>query len=265
MIEYMVRCEPNKITFEGEIARCKDCIHHQDCEIEFVAQASTKFYFSCGEKQVTGKLNNPDDSLLTEESKACKEQKSKVYRGEAEVTDTDLISRAKVLGYIDRVKNIGLGKHKSLEYIRKYVDCMDLAKGIDADLISRQAAIEALCRECTPVGECGADCPEVEVLRKLPPVEPKPVCEDCIDRYAVLAELDPQSYEYKVVKELPSVEPKRPKGEWVEYIDEMNGGRYGRCTSCNKSTLNAVSYDLDGQRYIMDFCPKCGADMRGDK
>lgn len=41
------------------------------------------------------------------------------------------------------------------------------------DFISRQAAIDALCRECTPVGECGADCPEVEVLRNLPPVEQK--------------------------------------------------------------------------------------------
>ena len=34
-------------------------------------------------KQVTGKLNNPDDSLLTADSEACKEQKSKL----------DLISR----------------------------------------------------------------------------------------------------------------------------------------------------------------------------
>ena len=67
------------------------------------------------------------------------------------------------------------------------------------------------------------------------------------------------------IKKAPTVGPERPKGEWVEYIDDMNGARYGRCTSCNKSTLNAVSYDLDGQRYIMDFCPKCGADMRGEK
>ena len=67
------------------------------------------------------------------------------------------------------------------------------------------------------------------------------------------------------IESLPPVEPERPKGKWVEYIDEMSGARYGRCTSCNKSTLNAVSYDLDGQRYIMDFCPKCGADMRGEK
>lgn len=31
------------------------------------------------------------------------------------------------------------------------------------------------------------------------------VSEDCIDRYSALAELDPRSYEYKAIKELPSV------------------------------------------------------------
>ena len=35
------------------IVRCKDCVHHQDCEIEFVAQASTKFYCSYGERKDT--------------------------------------------------------------------------------------------------------------------------------------------------------------------------------------------------------------------
>lgn len=38
-------------------------------------------------KKVTGKLNNPDDSLLTADSEACKEQKSKL----------DLISRAEAI------------------------------------------------------------------------------------------------------------------------------------------------------------------------
>ena len=34
----------------------------------------------------------------------------------------DLISRADAIAYIDRVINSGLGKNKSLEYIRKYVE-----------------------------------------------------------------------------------------------------------------------------------------------
>lgn len=41
----------------------------------------------------TGKLNNPDDSLLTADSEACKEQKSKL----------DLISRAEAIEAIELV------------------------------------------------------------------------------------------------------------------------------------------------------------------
>jgi len=39
------------------------------------------------------------------------------------------------------------------------------------------------------------------------------VSEDCIDRYSVLAELNPLSYEYKAIKELPSVVPKGSEEE----------------------------------------------------
>ena len=42
-------------------------------------------------KKVTGKLNNPDDSLVTDDSEACKEQKSKL----------DLISRQAAIDMID--------------------------------------------------------------------------------------------------------------------------------------------------------------------
>ena len=38
--------------------------------------------------------------------------------------DKDLVDRQLVLSYIDRVTNSGLGKHKALEYIRKYVENM---------------------------------------------------------------------------------------------------------------------------------------------
>ena len=36
----------------------------------------------------------------------------------------DLVSRKEIISYIDHVSNQGTGKHKSLEYIRKYVECM---------------------------------------------------------------------------------------------------------------------------------------------
>lgn len=76
-------------------------------------------------KQVIGKLNNPDDSLLTADSEACKEQKSKL----------DLISRQ------DAIAEFRDGR-----------DVYDIMESIEAlpsvqptgDLISRQDAIDAL-------------------------------------------------------------------------------------------------------------------------
>lgn len=66
------------------------------------------------------------------------------------------------------------------------------------------------------------------------------------------------------LKALPPEEPQRPKGEWIEYIDDRNGRRYVKCSSCNKSTLNAIEYDvLDGERHTMNYCPNCGAKMKG--
>lgn len=57
------------------------------------------------QKQITGKLKKPCDSLLKPDSDECKEQKSKlehdlVYRGEAEATDTDLISRQAAIRWV---------------------------------------------------------------------------------------------------------------------------------------------------------------------
>ena len=65
--------------------RCADMWHDLcgDTEgVDYIDRHPTE-YCSYGEKQVTGKLKNPDDSLLTADSDKCKEQKSKL----------DLISR----------------------------------------------------------------------------------------------------------------------------------------------------------------------------
>lgn len=52
------------------------------------------------------------------------------------------------------------------------------------------------------------------------------VNEDCVDRYSVLAELDPSSYEYEVIKELPSVvqsaEPKHGNEDLISRQDALD-------------------------------------------
>lgn len=51
------------------------------------------------------------------------------------------------------------------------------------DLISRQKAIEALCKDSCGSGWCGVSCQEVVVLENLPPAQPD-LCDGC-DRYEV--------------------------------------------------------------------------------
>ena len=62
----------------------------------------------------------------------------------------------------------------------------------------------------------------------------------------------------KVIEYVPTVEPERPRGEWVDMSD---GGRikyiwYEKymCNKCGERGTSAWS-----------FCPNCGADMKGDK
>lgn len=102
-----------------------------------------------------------------------------------------------------------------------------------SDCISRQAAIEAL-------GE-----------------EPD-IAQDTEEEWA---ERDMWVRHIRAIELLPSVEPKRPKGEWIrisnDWIDGACGARYFpiRCSVCDYST-----YDDNATK----FCPNCGADMRGE-
>ena len=57
----------------------------------------------------------------------------------------------------------------------------------------------------------------------------------------------------EVLKNLPSAQPERKRGEWIEYIPE-----HGKCPFCG----NQVDL-LGGKENI--FCGECGADMRGKK
>lgn len=66
-------------------------------------------------------------------------------------------------------------------------------RNVSEDAISRADTIKAMCSKCVIKEECIGECSDVVVIKNMPPVEPE-----------------------------------RPKGEWVEYIDDMNGARYGK-------------------------------------
>lgn len=65
-----------------EIVHCQDCKYNYNnkwCELHKIPnRIEAEDYCSKGEKQVTGKLNNPNDSLLAEDSEGIKIQESKL-------------------------------------------------------------------------------------------------------------------------------------------------------------------------------------------
>ena len=59
---------------------------------------------------------------------------------------------------------------------------------------------------------------------------------------------------------LPSVQPERPRGRWIEQ-DGYDGDTYYDCSVCGNSwaTIEGTLWENG-----MNFCPHCGADMRGE-
>lgn len=57
---------------------------------------------------------------------------------------------------------------------------------------------------------------------------------------------------------MPTIEPDRPHGEWIEKED-YNMDTYYDCSACGNSWC---TFDGTPWQNGMNFCPKCGADMR---
>ena len=152
------------------------------------------------------------------------------------------------------------------EDCRKSAEALDMAiKALEQqpceDTISRQAAIDAL-----------AEWHDVAItnrLNNLPPAQPSvsktETVEDCISRQAAidaafsLCEDCDSGYcgscrvnypgekdVIKVIRNLPSAQPERKKGRWIDMDDHV------MCSCCG-----ATHYGSD-----KNFCPNCGADMR---
>lgn len=92
-------------------------------------------------------------------------------------------------------------------------------------------------------------------------------CEDCISRaealkYAHDVELEDMFHMHETVKvvnaedieSLPSVQPIRPKGEWIPSPYTIEWQSDAKCSNCGRLVAGAL-YD-----YVT--CPYCSADMR---
>lgn len=65
------------------------------------------------------------------------------------------------------------------------------------------------------------------------------------------------------LKELPSAQPERKKGHWVEIGDEPYDE--WECDVCGFVIDGSGCIDPEEYRDVYRFCPRCGSDMRGEQ
>ena len=130
-----------------------------------------------------------------------------------------------------------------------------------SDTISRDAAIRALVQAHEETGVKTAQA--IRIIRELPAADAR----DLIDRDKLIdfiMESDPEwcikpirpIFDY--IKEMPSTQPERKKGKWID-----NNGLY-QCSACKHiwSELWWVeSCPMDRMNKLMRYCPSCGAKM----
>ena len=102
----------------------------------------------------------------------------------------------------------------------------DAESATDTDCISRADTIKAMCSKCVINRECIGECSDVVAIKNMPPVEPE-----------------------------------RPKGEWISLFDGNEW--FIHCSKCK--TQHYEEDLLMGGSELPNFCPNCGADCRGDK
>lgn len=102
------------------------------------------------------------------------------------------------------------------------------------DLISRQAAINAIV-DCT-------NCKTADELRAY-------VTKHTLDNGWTGGFVDALD----AVEDLPSAQPERPKGKWIT----QEFGSWAECSECHELYDIPMAYS--------NFCPNCGADMRGEQ
>ena len=60
------------------------------------------------------------------------------------------------------------------------------------------------------------------------------------------------------LEKIPSVQPERPKGEWIHIRDEEDGNASYECSVCHMGEVHSPTVEVS-------YCWNCGADMRGEK
>lgn len=120
------------------------------------------------------------------------------------------------------------------------------------DLISRQAAIDAVNDACFELRGVFGRCEDA--LKALPSAQPE-IKTDENNHYKT-------GYDQGFVDACKMYEKKQPKRKTGHWIKTARWGRVYKCNRCG----NFLDFDgVNVGRGSTNFCPNCGADMRGEQ
>lgn len=129
------------------------------------------------------------------------------------------------------------------------------------DLISRQAAIDALIK----LGDHWNGHDEVKrgihhsvgVIEDMPPVQPEQDCEKCVFRPFKQFQPEPQCDEcaYREEARQTIAKYQRKKGKWIKADETPYIRKHYHTVCCSEC------HRQGSERW--NYCPNCGADMRG--
>jgi len=78
---------------------------------------------------------------------------------------------------------------------------------------------------------------------------------DLISRQAALDAVNDCGICIQKILDIPSAEPERKKGEWIDGMPYVNS-HWRVCSECHQSAPESAGG--------YNFCPNCGAEMRGE-
>ena len=123
------------------------------------------------------------------------------------------------------------------------------------DLIRRSDAIKAM-QECFQV-LARQRVQAVKMIEAIPSTPPKVVAQITFDeeklREIVKEAVERFKEEYEIAD--------RPQGEWIEKI--VDNVKITVCSNCDKEPTFTHYYGSCGNYSLSDFCPNCGARMKG--
>lgn len=217
-------------------------------------------------QQVTGKLNNRDDSLLTADSEACKEQKSKL----------DLIIRQDAIEAIaKRIYHIEDGNEN--DALRKAICDIDALPSVNAipydstvtlnsptiikatstDLISRQDALDAFNGNIMVTGRENANEVRSYIKETVDKIMALPSADrPTVDKEYLIDLIQEAVYDGEACAKLMDMVD-RPTGKWLKR-QTVGDVDFAYCSKCGAPIIHGRTSPL------WSYCPNCGAKMGGD-